>query len=75
VPGLATIVPIAGYTSGYENLRANDTITWFKGGPAWQSQRVAADPEKCAVVSQEQLGLWRQHSWESAMTARSGKPS
>lgn len=54
VRGLATIVNIAGYTSGYENTRINGTITWFKGGAAWQSDRVDMDPpEKCAALRQQ----------------------
>ncbi|MEV0148205.1 MULTISPECIES: CocE/NonD family hydrolase [unclassified Nonomuraea] len=54
VQGLATIVNISGYTSGYENSRNNGTITWFKGAAAWQSRRVDKDPdEKCAAVRQK----------------------
>ncbi|MFC5822433.1 CocE/NonD family hydrolase C-terminal non-catalytic domain-containing protein [Nonomuraea insulae] len=56
VRGLETIVNIAGYTSGYENMRNNGTLTWFKGGAAWQSKRVDKDPdEKCAAVRQKLL--------------------
>ncbi|MDF2709767.1 MAG: Xaa-Pro dipeptidase [Nonomuraea muscovyensis] len=56
VPGLETIVPLAGYTSGYENSRNNGVITWFKGAAAWQSKRVDKDPdEKCAAVRQKLL--------------------
>jgi X-Pro dipeptidyl-peptidase len=54
VRGLETIVPIAAYTSGYENTRLNGTLTWFTGAAGWQSQRVAADPEGCAAVSRQQ---------------------
>jgi X-Pro dipeptidyl-peptidase len=54
VRGLETIVPLAAYTSGYENTRLNGALTWFTGAAGWQSQRVAADPEKCAAVSQQQ---------------------
>jgi X-Pro dipeptidyl-peptidase len=56
VPGLATIVNIAGYTSGYENSRNNGVLTWFRGGAEWQTLRVAADPNKCAAVAR-QLGV------------------
>ncbi|MEV4364193.1 CocE/NonD family hydrolase [Nonomuraea sp. NPDC049625] len=53
VQGLATIVNISGYTSGYENSHANGTLTWFKGGARWQSERVDKDPaEKCEAVRQ-----------------------
>lgn len=53
VPGLETIVPIAAYTSGYENTRANGTITWFKGAARWQSERVDKDPAaKCEALRQ-----------------------
>ncbi|MFI7440733.1 CocE/NonD family hydrolase [Nonomuraea indica] len=56
VQGLETIVPLAGYTSGYENSRNNGVITWFKGAAAWQSKRVDKDPdEKCAAVRQKLL--------------------
>ncbi|GAA2379322.1 Xaa-Pro dipeptidyl-peptidase [Nonomuraea africana] len=53
VPGLETIVPLAGYTSGYETSRNNGTLTWFKGGQEWLAKRVDLDPdEKCAAVHQ-----------------------
>ncbi|MEU5869611.1 CocE/NonD family hydrolase [Nonomuraea sp. NPDC047529] len=53
VPGLATIVNISGYTSGYETSRNNGTVTWYKGGQEELAQRVDLDPdEKCAAVHQ-----------------------
>jgi len=53
VPGLATIVPIAGYTSGYDTSRINGTVTWFKGSARWQSERVDLDPPaKCEALRQ-----------------------
>jgi X-Pro dipeptidyl-peptidase len=51
VAGLETIVPVAGFSSGYGMWRATGTLTWFKGGPEWQADRVDLDPEeKCAAV-------------------------
>ncbi|MFI9550041.1 CocE/NonD family hydrolase [Nonomuraea endophytica] len=56
VEGLETIVPLAAYTSGYENSRVNGVLSWFKGAAAWQSKRVDKDPdEKCAAVRQKML--------------------
>ncbi|GAA3574511.1 Xaa-Pro dipeptidyl-peptidase [Nonomuraea rosea] len=55
VQGLATIVNISGYTSGYENARINGTLSWFAGLASWQANRVAADPGKCAAVSEKLL--------------------
>ncbi|MEV6151272.1 CocE/NonD family hydrolase [Nonomuraea sp. NPDC052129] len=54
VAGLETIVPVAGFSSGYGMWRANGTLTWFKGGPGWQADRVDLDPEeKCAAVRRQ----------------------
>jgi X-Pro dipeptidyl-peptidase len=55
VRGLETIVNISGYTSGYENARINGTLSWFAGLASWQANRVAADPGKCAAVSEKLL--------------------
>ncbi|MFI6536602.1 CocE/NonD family hydrolase [Nonomuraea sp. NPDC050547] len=53
VRGLETIVPLASFSRGYEMWRANGTLTWFKGGAAWQSKRVDKDPdEKCGALRQ-----------------------
>ncbi|MFI6595522.1 CocE/NonD family hydrolase [Nonomuraea sp. NPDC050536] len=53
VQGLDTIVPLAAFTSGYENAHANGVLTWFKGGARWQSEHVDKDPaEKCEAVRQ-----------------------
>ncbi|MFE0147057.1 CocE/NonD family hydrolase [Nonomuraea sp. NPDC059007] len=54
VRGLETIVPLASFSRGYEMWRANGTLTWFKGGTAWQSKRVDKDPdEKCGAIRQK----------------------
>ena len=51
VEGLETIVPLSGYSSGYENAHANGALLWFKGAARWQSEHVDKDPaEKCAAV-------------------------
>ncbi|MFI6505744.1 CocE/NonD family hydrolase, partial [Nonomuraea typhae] len=56
VPGLATIVNLLVYSSGYENWRNNGTFTWFKGGAAFQSKWIDRDPdEKCAAMRQKML--------------------
>jgi X-Pro dipeptidyl-peptidase len=53
VPGLDTIVPLAGTTSWYDQWRVNGTRTWFTGGQEWLAKRVDLDPdEKCAAVYQ-----------------------
>ncbi|TMR98391.1 CocE/NonD family hydrolase [Nonomuraea basaltis] len=53
VEGLETIVPLAAYTSGYENGHANGVFTWFTGGARWQSEHVDKDPaDKCEAVRQ-----------------------
>ncbi|MEV0404441.1 CocE/NonD family hydrolase [Actinoallomurus sp. NPDC050550] len=56
VPGLKTIVPLAGTTNWYDQWRMNGTITWFKGGQEWLARRVDLDPEeKCAAVHQRMI--------------------
>ncbi|MFI0420970.1 CocE/NonD family hydrolase [Spongiactinospora sp. 9N601] len=51
VAGLETIVPLAAYTSGYENGHVNGVLTWFKGGARWQSEHVDKDPAaKCEAL-------------------------
>lgn len=56
VPGLATIVPIAGTTSWYDMWRMNGTRTDFPGGQEWLARRVDVDPEeKCAAAHQRMI--------------------
>ncbi|GAA3473331.1 CocE/NonD family hydrolase [Nonomuraea roseola] len=53
VPGLETIVPLAGPSSWYDMWRANGTLTDFKRGQEYMATMVDEDPdEKCAAAHQ-----------------------
>ena len=53
VPGLETIVPLAGPSSWYDMWRANGTRTDFTGGQEYMAKWVDLDPdEKCAAAHQ-----------------------
>ncbi|EGD43875.1 putative Xaa-Pro dipeptidyl-peptidase [Nocardioidaceae bacterium Broad-1] len=53
VPGLETIVPLAGPSSWYEMWRANGTLTDITGGQEFMATWVDVDPdEKCAAAHQ-----------------------
>ena len=53
VPGLETVVPLAGPSSWYEMWRANGTLTDFPGGQEYMATWVDLDPdEKCAAAHQ-----------------------
>jgi X-Pro dipeptidyl-peptidase len=85
VKGLETIVPLAGFSSGYGMWRANGTLTWFKGGAEWQADRVDLDPaEKCGAVrrqlaigSDDETGdynaFWRERDYRAGPISNARK--